>query len=67
MITIIIADSTNCAHGEVKLYGGKFRNEGDLQICYNGVWVFLCQGYQTLANVVCRQLGYPNNECKFFA
>ena len=74
MITIIIADSTNCTHGEIKLYGGQFRNEGDLQICYNGVWVFLCddewlwlwlrQRRNEEANVVCRQLGYANNSCK---
>ena len=77
MITIIIADSTNCTHGEIKLYGGQFRNEGDLQLCYNGVWVFLCDDWLRWwwwwrwqwgideTNVVCRQLGYANNSCKF--
>ena len=73
MIAILIADSTNCTHGEIKLYGGQFRNEGDLQLCYNGVWVFVCEGRRWVrdwwwqieeANVVCRQLGYANNNCK---
>ena len=65
-ITILITDSTNCTHGEIKLYGGQFRNEGDLQLCYNGVWVFVCNWWWWIeeANVVCRQLGYANNSCK---
>ena len=67
MVIIIIVDNTNCTHGEIKLYGGQFRNEGDLQLCYNGVWVFLCNAAWWIeeANVVCRQLGYPDNRCKF--
>ena len=61
-------DTTNCTHGEIKLHGGQSNAEGDLQICYNGVWVFAC-GYlwwiSTISpNVVCRQLGYLDNNCK---
>ena len=58
-------DTTNCTHGEIKLYGGQSNAEGDLQFCYNGVWVFLCRGWRWIPpNVVCRQLGYLDNNCK---
>ena len=57
-------DTTNCTHGEIKLYGGQSNAEGDLQICYNGVWVFVCYWWWISPNVVCRQLGYLDNNCK---
>uniref|UniRef100_A0A1X7T988 SRCR domain-containing protein n=1 Tax=Amphimedon queenslandica TaxID=400682 RepID=A0A1X7T988_AMPQE len=51
---------SNCTHGEIKLYGGQSNAEGDLQICYNGVWVFVCHNWWIPPNVVCRQLGYQD-------
>ena len=63
------ADTTNCTHGEIKLYGGQSNAEGDLQFCFNGVWVFVCDAYfwwSISSNVVCRQLGYQNNNCRLF-
>uniref|UniRef100_A0A1X7T5H5 SRCR domain-containing protein n=1 Tax=Amphimedon queenslandica TaxID=400682 RepID=A0A1X7T5H5_AMPQE len=57
-------NTTICTHGEIKLYGGQSDAEGDLQFCYNGAWVFLCDfffGSWIPPNVVCRQLGYQNN------
>ncbi|XP_011408917.1 PREDICTED: scavenger receptor cysteine-rich domain superfamily protein-like, partial [Amphimedon queenslandica] len=54
-------NTTNCTHGEIKLYGGQSNAEGDLLICFNGVWIFVCDWWSILPNVVCRQLGYQDN------
>uniref|UniRef100_A0A1X7T781 SRCR domain-containing protein n=1 Tax=Amphimedon queenslandica TaxID=400682 RepID=A0A1X7T781_AMPQE len=57
-------NTTNCTHGEINLYGGQSDAEGDLQICYNGMWVFVCDTFfwwWIPPNVVCRQLGYQDN------
>ena len=58
LISYNCVDTTNCIHGDIKLYGGQAKNEGDLQICYNGVWVFLCDWWSLSPKVACRQLGY---------
>ena len=42
---IAIIDSTNCSHGDIKLTGGKSSNEGDVQICVNGTWGYICGWY----------------------
>ena len=65
----MLLDSTNCSHGDIKLNGGKSSNEGDVQICVNGTWGYICSGwywyYISNINVVCRQLGYTvTTQCK---
>ena len=65
--TCKLLDSTNCSHSDIKLTGGKFSNEGDVQICVNGTWGYICDRswYYSNINVVCRQLGYTvANQCK---
>ena len=42
MYMYIAIDSTNCSHGDIKLTGGKSSNEGDVQICVNGTWGYVC-------------------------
>ena len=70
---IFLLDSTNCSHGDIKLAGGKSSNEGDLQICVNGTWGYICSwnwyywyNVYSNVNVVCRQFGYtaPQLQCK---
>ena len=64
---ILLLDSTNvCSHGDIKLTGGKSSNEGDVQICVNGTWGYICgwPWYYSNINVVCKQLGYTTTQCK---
>ena len=66
---ILLLDSTKaCSHGDIKLTGGKFSNEGDVQICVNGTWGYICDWYwywyYSNINVVCNQLGYATTQCK---
>ena len=66
MYMYIAIDSTNCSHGDIKLTGGKSSNEGDVQICVNGAWGYICDSYwyNSNINVLCRQLGYTTTQCK---
>ena len=64
----IAIDSTNCSHGDIKLTGGKFSNEGEIQVCVNGTWGYICDSYWYNSNinninVVCEQLGYTTTHC----
>ena len=51
-----------CSDGEVRLVGGETEREGQVEMCYNGVWGAVCaDGWNEIAaNIVCRQLGYEN-------
>ena len=67
----MLLDSTNCSHGDIKLAGGKSSNEGDLQLCVNGTWGYICDSYWYLwygvystINVVCNRLGYTATQSK---
>ena len=57
-----------CTEAEVRLVNGSDGSEGRVELCYQGVWITICDllwGIQE-AQVVCRQLGYPNaTECQF--
>ena len=67
MYMYIAIGSTNCNHGDIKLTGGKSSNKGDVQICVNGTWGYICSWnwyYINNVNVVCRQLGYTTTQCK---
>ena len=67
---ILLLDSTKvCSHGDIKLTGGKSSNEGDIQICVNGTWGYICGWHYwntNNINVVCKQLGYATTPCKMF-
>ena len=55
----IIAES-QCTHGDVQLVGGSGTYEGNIQICFEGVWGWVCDNSWSSndARVVCRQLGF---------
>jgi deleted-in-malignant-brain-tumors protein 1 len=51
--------SDSCTDGAFRLQGGSTANEGELQVCRDGVWGYICDNNwkQQNARVVCRQLG----------
>ena len=55
---------TQCTSGDLKLEGGQTAQEGNLFYCINGTWSPYCGLELDEASVACRQLGYPNNDCK---
>ena len=63
---------SECDSGEIRLVGGETAADGQVQICYNGLWGSVASdGWESKdAQVVCRQLGYPDiseleNTCIF--
>ena len=52
-----------CPPGDVRLVGGSVLDEGRVELCYNNAWGTICDdGFdENDANVVCRQLGYPDH------
>ena len=51
----------SCSYGTLRLAGGRSSNEGRVEICINGLWGTVCDGFwdNNDARVVCRQLGFP--------
>ena len=51
-----------CPEGNVRLIGGSLVDEGRVELCTNNAWGTVCDdGWDTAdANVVCRQLGFPD-------
>ena len=47
--------------GTLRLAGGSFEHEGNVDIYFNGEWGFICDDEWGIeeANVVCNQLGFP--------
>ena len=67
-VLVIFAMCTVCLPGDIRLGGGSVPNEGRVEICSNNAWSTTCDdGFdENDANVVCRQLGYPdqgNSNC----
>ena len=56
---------TECTNGDLRVHGGATTEEGNLQYCLNGTWSHFCGLELDEAAVACRQLGHPNNNCKF--
>ena len=53
---------TTCKTGEIRLVGGSVHNEGQMEICINGVWGAVCLYYWNSfsAKLICKQLGYQD-------
>ena len=51
-----------CSHGDIQLIGGGDEFEGQVEVCFRGVWGAVCDhpgGWDTSDAIVsCRQLGY---------
>ena len=56
-----VATVQNCTDWDIRLVGGSSPLQGRVEVCYMNQWGTIC-GYSnsvpTLANVICRQLGY---------
>ena len=54
-----------CYDGNVRLVNGRQPHEGRIEICFNETWGTICDWIyplswnRTQADVVCKQLGYP--------
>ena len=51
-----------CPPNDVRLVGGSAQDEGRVELCSNNAWGTICDdGFdENDANVICRQLGYPD-------
>ena len=59
---------TVCPPGDIRLVGSSVADAGRVELCLNNVWGTICDdGFDVNdANVVCRQLGYPNHGTLIF-
>ena len=57
------APNRTCENGDVRLVNGRYPSEGRVEVCYNNHWGTVCHdGWgQADSNVVCGELGYPQN------
>lgn len=56
-----LLDSESCStNGAVRLVWGQGPWEGNVQVCLNGVWGWVCHNsfYNNEAKVICNQLGF---------
>ena len=63
--TLCHLEDVDCTDGSVQLMGGQSSHEGEVEMCWNGVWTTI-NAYDwnyNNARVVCRQLGYYD-QCK---
>ena len=52
-----------CTHGKIKLHSGSSKLNGNVIVCINGTWSYICGRGNTvvdnnLATVVCSSIGY---------
>ena len=54
---------SECTEGEVRLTNGSIPAEGNVELCFEGIWASVCDKGWTKhdAQVVCNQLGYGPN------
>ena len=59
----VVATEQNCTDWNIRLVGGSSPSRGRVEVCYMKQWGTVCNDGETvlsaLANVICRQLGYP--------
>lgn len=56
----MLLESQSCTNGDVRLVWGAGPWEGNVQLCFNNTWGWVCQGSWNTADakVVCNQLGF---------
>ena len=54
-----------CTDGDVRLWGGQSEREGEVQVCKDGVWGYICSDTwnDVNAKTVCKQLQFSDT-CK---
>ncbi|KAL5463668.1 hypothetical protein EMCRGX_G032585 [Ephydatia muelleri] len=59
-VGVLCKVNASCQDGDLRLVGGVGPREGQVEVCYNGMWGHMCSPVWSYANaaVVCRQLGY---------
>ena len=59
-ISLVSALESQCTYGSLRLVGGAGPWEGNVQICINNTWGWICHnGWRALdAKVACNQLGF---------
>ena len=71
-ICVPISVPESCEEGSFRLVNGVIQNEGEIEVCINGVWGSICadEWDETDAYVICKQLDYINtgdNCCVYVA
>ena len=63
MLNAISLTDLVCPSGDIRLVGGSAQDEGRVELCLNNAWGTICDdGFDANdANVICRQLGYPDH------
>ena len=63
MVDTVFLTDLVCPSGDIRLVGGSVADEGRVELCLNNAWGTICDdGFDVNdANVICRQLGYPDH------
>ena len=60
---LLTPDGSGCNQGDVRLAGGN-SSSGRVEVCFNSSYTPLCSLNETVASVICRNLGYSVYSCK---